>query len=128
MVHSLDRLGPVLRGAETCQPAECAGDRQLRVPVLSEAAIESSVKVHQALSDATRLRLLALLDANGESCVCELVAALGVPQSTTSHHLLTLRSAGLVKSRKQGRWVLYSVDPASFERLDPFPLERRLSP
>ena len=127
MVHGSDHLGPVLRGGEVCRPVECAGDRRLRVPVLSDAAIASSVQVHQALSDATRLRLLALLDANGDACVCELVAALGVPQSTTSHHLLMLRSAGLVKSRKQGRWVLYSIDPASLELLDPFLRERRLS-
>jgi DNA-binding transcriptional ArsR family regulator len=127
MVHGSDRLGPVLQGGEVCQPFECAGERRLRVPVLSDAAIASSVQVHQALSDATRLRLLALLDANGEACVCELLSALEMPQSTVSHHLRVLLSAGLVRLRKQGRWALYSVDPATLSRLDPFFSERALT-
>lgn len=63
----------------------------------------------QALSDPKRLRILELL-REGERCVCELTDALGVGQSLLSFHLKTLRDAGLVRGRRDGRWVHYSLD------------------
>ncbi|UCG86684.1 MAG: winged helix-turn-helix transcriptional regulator [Gemmatimonadota bacterium] len=63
----------------------------------------------QALSDQTRVGILELL-RDGEKCVCELTAALQVRQPLLSFHLKTLKSAGLVKDRKDGRWVHYSID------------------
>jgi ArsR family transcriptional regulator len=65
----------------------------------------------QAFAEPTRLRLLALL-SRGETCVCDLTAALGVPQPTASRHLAHLRRAGLVTVRKQGLWAWYSLAPA----------------
>lgn len=64
-----------------------------------------------AFSDPNRLRLLSLL-RGGERCVCELVAALRIPQARTSRHLGRLKSAGLVRSRRQGYWTYYSLAPA----------------
>ena len=64
-----------------------------------------------AFSDPNRLRLLSLL-RTGERCVCELVAALGIPQPRTSRHMARLRKAGLVRSRRQGYWTYYSLAPA----------------
>ena len=64
----------------------------------------------QALSDPTRLRILELL-AGGERCVCELTVATGAAQSRLSFHLKALRQAGLLKARRSGRWMYYSVDP-----------------
>jgi ArsR family transcriptional regulator len=64
-----------------------------------------------ALSDETRLRILERLSA-GERCVCELTAALGTGQSRLSFHLRTLKDAGLVQDRREGRWMYYSVNPA----------------
>ncbi|MBI2073165.1 MAG: helix-turn-helix transcriptional regulator, partial [Gemmatimonadetes bacterium] len=63
-----------------------------------------------ALSDETRLRILERLSA-GERCVCELTAALGAGQSRLSFHLKTLRDAGLVRDRRDGRWMYYAIDP-----------------
>ena len=63
-----------------------------------------------ALSDDTRLRILERLWA-GERCVCELTAALGAGQSRLSFHLKTLKEAGLVRDRRDGRWMYYSVNP-----------------
>ncbi len=63
-----------------------------------------------ALSDATRLRILERLSA-GERCVCELTAALGGGQSRLSFHLKTLKDAGLVRDRRDGRWMYYTIDP-----------------
>lgn len=63
-----------------------------------------------ALSDETRLKILERLAA-GERCVCELVAVVGGSQPRLSFHLKTLKQAGLVRDRPDGRWVYYSVDP-----------------
>jgi ArsR family transcriptional regulator len=64
----------------------------------------------RAFSDRTRLRVLNLLQA-GESCVGDIVAALGVPQPRVSRHLAYLRRAGLVVARKAGLWSYYSLAP-----------------
>jgi len=66
----------------------------------------------QLLSDDTRLRSLALLEREGELCVCELVHALGVIQPKISRHLAALRDAGIVLDRRQGQWVYYAINPA----------------
>lgn len=65
-----------------------------------------------ALSDATRLRLLGLM-AGGEVCVCFFVEVLQYPQPTISRHLAYLRRAGLVASRREGKWVHYRITPPS---------------
>ena len=62
----------------------------------------------KALADATRLRILALLDG-GEICVCEIHDALKLPQSTVSRHLAYLRRAGLVETRREGLWIHYRL-------------------
>lgn len=69
-----------------------------------------------ALSDETRLRILERLSA-GERCVCELTAALGAGQSRLSFHLKTLKEAGLVRDRRDGRWMYYSIDPDAVARV-----------
>ena len=61
-----------------------------------------------ALSDRTRLRLLNLMREN-EVCVCFLVEVLQCPQPTISRHLAYLRRAGLVRTRKEGRWMHYQI-------------------
>ncbi len=66
----------------------------------------------RALADRTRLRVLCLL-RRGELCVCDLVAALGVPQPTASRHLAALKRVGLVRCRKDGTWCYYRLAPAT---------------
>lgn len=63
----------------------------------------------QALSDEKRLRILTMLASGGERCVCELTEALDVGQSLLSFHLKTLKDAGLVTDRRDGRWVHYAL-------------------
>jgi DNA-binding transcriptional ArsR family regulator len=60
--------------------------------------------VLKAAGDPNRVRLLKMLEG-GEMCVCQLVAALSLAQSTVSKHLALLHAAGLVEQRKEGRWV-----------------------
>lgn len=62
----------------------------------------------RALGDETRLRLLEIL-SGGERCVADLMTALDLGQSLVSHHLRTLRQAGLVTVRRGGRWVYYAI-------------------
>lgn len=68
----------------------------------------SLVDMFRALSDRTRLRLLHLIGGQ-EICVCYFVEALKVSQPKISRHLAYLRRAGLVRVRKDGRWVHYSI-------------------
>ena len=82
---------------------------------VTSARIES--KFFKALADETRLRILGLLGLR-EMCVCEVMVALSLTQPTASHHLGLLENAGLVKARKEGKWVFYSVaNPELFEDL-----------
>ncbi len=63
----------------------------------------------QMLSDETRLRALALVMGEGELCICELVAALGVAQPKVSRHMAAMRSAGIVTARRHAQWVFHSI-------------------
>ena len=72
-------------------------------------SLEQLADVFKALGDTTRLRIVKLLGERGETCVCEIVPALGVPQSTVSHHLATLRHAGLVRQRREGQMIFYAL-------------------
>jgi ArsR family transcriptional regulator, arsenate/arsenite/antimonite-responsive transcriptional repressor len=62
----------------------------------------------QAIADPTRVRIIGAL-RRGELCVCELVDALEISQSTLSGHLQVLRHTGMVTTRKEGRWIYYSL-------------------
>ena len=70
--------------------------------------MKKTAQLFKALSDETRLRILALLTA-GELCVCDLMAVLSLPQSTVSRHLAYLRNTGLVEDRRQGVWMYYRL-------------------
>jgi len=65
----------------------------------------------KALSDETRLEMIALLLENEELCVCDFVGALGLTQSKASRHLRYLYNAGLVKDRRAGVWIHYRLAP-----------------
>jgi ArsR family transcriptional regulator, arsenate/arsenite/antimonite-responsive transcriptional repressor len=67
------------------------------------------VSLGQAISDPTRVRILAALQ-RGELCVCELADGLEITQSTLSGHLQVLRQTGAVVTRRDGRWIYYSLD------------------
>jgi ArsR family transcriptional regulator len=74
------------------------------------SVMKELILVGKALADPTRVRILAAL-RDRELCVCELCDALQVSQSTLSTHLQVIRDAGLVRTRKQGKWTYYA--PAS---------------
>jgi ArsR family transcriptional regulator len=72
--------------------------------------LDALTTVYGALADPTRLRILALLK-DGEVCVCDIHASLGVPQPTASRHLAYLRRVGMVSARRNGVWMHYSLTP-----------------
>jgi len=86
--------------------------------MLSSKTIERErmAQLCHALSDETRLQLLELL-TDGEQCVCDLTDALKSSQSRLSFHLKTLKEAGLLQDRREGRWVYYSLEPVALEEL-----------
>lgn len=77
--------------------------------------MDEILNIFKALSDVTRLKILRLLE-NGELCVCDLVTALNMIQPKVSFHLSILKEAGLIKDRKQGKWVHYKIDDSDFFR------------
>jgi ArsR family transcriptional regulator, arsenate/arsenite/antimonite-responsive transcriptional repressor len=70
--------------------------------------LERAAECFHALSDPTRVAILAEL-RGGEQCVCDLVDTLGVAQSLLSFHLKTLKAAGFVSDRREGRWSYYTL-------------------
>ena len=71
--------------------------------------MKNEAGIFKALADETRLRILLLL-LDGELCVCEIIAALELPQSTVSRHLAYLKKNGWVSDRKQGVWMYYCLN------------------
>lgn len=65
-------------------------------------------RVFKALSHPTRLKILKILNAR-DMCVCEVMTVLNATQSTTSHHLNILENMGLIKERREGKWVFYGI-------------------
>ena len=77
--------------------------------------MQEILTIFKALSEETRLRILKLLE-NGELCVCDIVAALDTIQPKVSFHLSALKEAGLIKDRKQGKWVHYRMNDSDMFR------------
>ncbi|MDF9773811.1 ArsR/SmtB family transcription factor [Pseudomonas baetica] len=67
--------------------------------------------VFKCLGDETRARIMLMLCAQGELCVCELIWALNDSQSKVSRHLAQLRACGLLENRRQDQWIYYRVHP-----------------
>ena len=82
---------------------------QARGQLLAANVAGDLAEVFKALSDSTRIRLISAL-SEMELCVGEVAAALGMTLSAVSHQLRLLRRLGLVKSRREGRHVYYSLD------------------
>jgi DNA-binding transcriptional ArsR family regulator len=70
--------------------------------------MQCATSVFSALADPIRLRSLAPIVQEGELCVCELIAALDLPQPKISRHLAVMRDAGLLRDRRDAQWVLYA--------------------
>ena|SRR3989304_1000268 len=88
--------------------------RSVRLRKLEEAA-----RWFHALADETRLRIIDCL-VGGEECVCDLTDRLETGQSRLSFHLKTLKDAGILRDRREGRWVYYSLNSSAIGELEEF--------
>lgn len=66
--------------------------------------MDDMIRIFKALSDETRLKIIKLLQ-QGELCVCDICAALSMPQPKAYFHLSVLKNLGLLTDRKEGKWV-----------------------
>lgn len=109
MYETLDRL--------------CEGDTAAHIEALQRRradgeTVQTQQTVFKALAHEDRLQILAAL-RESELCVCELQVVLDAPQSTVASHLRKLKDAGMITSRKKGKWSYYRItDTAVFELLD----------
>ena len=77
--------------------------------------MQDIIRVMKALSDETRLRILNVL-LERECCVCEVMQALDISQSRASRNLGILKDAGFLKARRDGAWILHSIDRETANR------------
>ncbi len=79
--------------------------------------MQDVLKITKALADGGRLRIISALMTKEELCVCQITELLGLATATVSRHIGILNRAGLVDSRKQGRWVICRLSPDFPEHL-----------
>jgi len=99
-------VGSGLRGM--CRPSERLSQLKRKANQVDNLTVKRLEQVFFGLADRTRLMILELL-ADEELCSCEITAGLGLTEPTTSHHLGILERAGLVASRRDGKWVFYRL-------------------
>ena len=80
-------------------------------------SLEHTARWFHALADETRLRIVRRL-SEGEQCVCDLTDVLGTGQSLLSFHLKTLKEAGILRDRREGRWVYYSLNLEALDGME----------
>ena len=100
-----------LNGTACCPPIS-----EQRLPADTATALAPAFK---ALGDPVRLQLMSMIASapGGEICVCDLTPSFEVGSSTISHHLKTLRDAGLVDAERRASWVYYRARPGLMRQL-----------
>ena len=87
-------------------------------PDVDRKQAERMAGIAKALADPVRVQLVDVLRKHaGKVCVCELVPLFDIAQPTLSHHLKTLRQAGIVDSERRGLWAYYYVRPDALKEL-----------
>lgn len=105
--------------AEAGKPASILCCEPLIREPLSAARAGELARLLKDLADPVRLRLVSMVAAHedGEACVCDLTAPLGLTQPTISHHLKILIDAGIFIRDKRGVWAYYALVPAALDAL-----------
>lgn len=104
----------ILESTPQATPVTCCG--LATSPVTAEDA-ERLAPMFKALGDPVRLRMASMIAAQPELCVCEITPAFDLSSATISHHLKTLREAGLVDCERRGTYVYYWIQPAAIGAL-----------
>ncbi|ROT29391.1 helix-turn-helix transcriptional regulator [Micromonospora sp. HM5-17] len=110
--QAVSRILAALTAGQPC----CAPISERRIPAEVAALLAPAFK---ALGDPVRLQLMSMIASapGGEICVCDLTPAFALSGPTISHHLRTLREAGLVEAERRGTWVYYRARPQVMRRL-----------
>lgn len=91
--------------AACCVPEYKALGEEIR----NSARFPTSLRRVKALADENRLLVVSLLKRRRELCACEIQAATGLSHATVSHHMAVLAEAGMITSRREGKWMYYSL-------------------
>lgn len=114
---------------EVCQE-ECFHPDMLeraRKSMMPQETLQDLAELFKALGDHTRVKILNAL-YHAELCVCDLTSLLDMNQSAVSHQLRVLRAGKIVKSRKEGKNVYYSLDDAHVQKLIELGIEHVTEP
>lgn len=103
--------------AEPQSPAPGVSCCGLAAARLTPTEAERLAPMFKALGDPIRLRMASMIAAQAEVCVCEISPAFELSSGTISHHLKTLRDAGLVDSERRGTFVYYRIKPEALDGL-----------
>ncbi len=90
--------------------------RSVRRQMKTDEVVGRLAETFSAIGDATRIKIVLALSL-AELCVCDMAALLNMTSPAVSHHLRILRTLRLVKGRRRGKMVYYSLDDAHIERL-----------
>ena len=112
-MKNIDKRLKRLTETDLCQ-AEAAEEYRKELLQLAENAADAKTakknsKLFKALSDEKRLRIIKLLKAKKEMCICELMICLNMTQPNLSHHVQILENMGIVNRTKKGKWVYCSL-------------------
>ena len=105
---------PVLESSPSTAATTCCG---LATSSLTAEDAERLAPMFKALGDPVRLRMASMIAASPELCVCEITPAFDLSSGTISHHLRTLREAGLVDCERRGTYVYYWIQPDALAAL-----------
>lgn len=105
---------PVLESTPQSAAVTCCG---LAATPVTEDDAARLAPMFKALGDPVRLRMASMIAARPEVCVCEITPAFDLSSGTISHHLKTLREAGLVDSERRGTYVYYWIKPEAIGAL-----------
>ena len=90
-----------------CTPTERINELKAKLDI-DDRKFREYEECFSSLGDVTRLKILKII-GDEELCSCEVMAALDLTQPTTSHHLGILERAGVLSSRRDGKWVFYRI-------------------
>lgn len=107
-------MTPSLQSAAQRPAAACC---DLASSLVTAESAERLAPMFKALGDPVRLRMASMIAAQPELCVCEITPAFDLSSATISHHLKTLRDAGLVDSERRGTFVYYWIEPEALQAL-----------
>jgi DNA-binding transcriptional ArsR family regulator len=101
----------VSTGTENCEAEhlDARGTAVRRERLMTPHVVDALAETFHVLGDPTRVRILDAL-AGGELCVCDIASLAGISESAVSHQLRLLRGMRLVRPRRAGRQVFYSLD------------------